>query len=341
MFAYSGEITATGPFEVMEALYTFLTTNGWAVIEDERNHTAKPLHAHFVVSNTGESGTENYIIGVGASLHTNGLNAFVFPRAFKAYTDDDDFIVTPNAPRRAGVDDVWISGIPVWSGDIKCWFHCSASHLVIVLRIQNNYYSSYVGGLETYCLPSEYPNSSAVINPSYARYEYITDSLQVIHGADPYYTWYNRSTSDHYCVPYDSLSNLGSIPYPIFYTKTFNYWDYRSSNAVLTPSGQWWDCLGVSPTSYYWSSAKHDTPITYPAGAETVGFPLFLCNNTISDRVISEETITFGSFKDCIFVPGMAVSVEDVISISGVGDYKIFPDTSSSGWDRFFGIRIS
>ena len=151
--------TASGHIDLAEKLAIFLTTNSELVAAGENwtllEHFPTRSDGEWIYSAPGLTTTEDIIVEIQArsSISLNYYNwalrgaiGYIPGAGFDGHIGDID---------DGSVD--WIPYVPFWNMDIPYWFIANGQRVIVVGKVNNTYQSLYLGYIDAYALPSQYP----------------------------------------------------------------------------------------------------------------------------------------------------------------------------------------
>lgn len=184
-----------------------------------------------ILSNTGMSGQEAVIIGIrewrypAANAHGWGLNGYLL------YESPADWNSNSNSHGRTSYDTTWHHYtthpmLPLINDTMYYWIYSNQQRIVVVVKVQSNYESAYLGFGRRFGTPGDYPYPLCVIGSLYgnsifsstdADHTYIASCNQssnykawIVEPANQYMYW-NGSADQPVFLPRNPFATLGTM----------------------------------------------------------------------------------------------------------------------------------
>jgi hypothetical protein len=214
--------------------------------------------------------------------------------------------------------------LTLWNQSMDYWLWANGRRAVIVVKVGTTYQAAYLGLIQPFASPGQWPYPLAV-GGSLAFYdEPVSDDT----------TWrYNNSSWERSNFPI-SRSFLTGNPYPQGY-------DGQAKLRVRAPDGSWLGFLGYNNYENYMGTNAYNTLWPYAHGLRNLKanldgsvpvFPIMLHRR-------ATPVNAYGVLDGVFATSGAAgVSAESVITV-GYDQFLVFPDGSRSGAMDYFAVR--
>lgn len=158
--------TCTGHLELLDALKTYLTANGWAcladrmeTIDDTSSYAPSSLdHRTLYFKGSGLAGEDEIYIGFQDWQWANTDICNIAIQGFTGFDVNLTFWGQPGAIERYQSYADYINlNLSSSSVEIVYWFIVNGRRVIIITRNSSVYCCAYLGFFLPYCLPSQYP----------------------------------------------------------------------------------------------------------------------------------------------------------------------------------------
>ncbi len=152
--------TAAGHKDLLAKIKTFVTSTGtmgagneWAILRDD---TASSDH-ELILKGPGISGTDEIFVGL-KTYDDAGADYYNFKvDGMTGYVSGNSFETQPGS---AGV-----MGVPLFNSTMPYWIYATAQVIVVGAKVETIYETFYLGFINPYMSPDEFPYPLAVIAP--------------------------------------------------------------------------------------------------------------------------------------------------------------------------------
>jgi len=202
--------------------------------------------------------------------------------------------------------------VPLWNSSIPYWFFASGKRAVVVAKISTYYEFAYLGFIDSYMSPNQFPYPLAVGASMRWYNEPASDS--------PSWRWSYTGPQHSACwTPNADTASIADTTCTLRLRKPDGYWRGHCKNYSYDGRvGQLWPfAVGDDP-----SFLKANLDGSYPL------FPIVLHENNNDGT-----TNTFGEFSDVAMVPGAENAAENAVTIgreTWVVFHDIFRTTAAS-----------
>ena len=165
----SGSVTSfAGTGGLLDTLLTFLVAQGWTQLyrrSSQDSSGENPFGTdceEAIISNTGLSGLESVMIGIreweypGGNAHGWDLNGYTW------YNPDMHWNANYGSTGADSYSNTYEHYdqhpmLPLIDSNMNYWFFCNDQRIVVVVKVQSNYESCYLGFGRRFGNPSDYP----------------------------------------------------------------------------------------------------------------------------------------------------------------------------------------
>ena len=304
-------IVAGGTAFVATDTITFVMTLPWRTLRASAGQ-------NYIWSAPGNDGLANIIVGVNRFLSVAGdyddlqlLGAFGFDAG-------QGFTTQPG-----GNTEEYLPLLRV--GSMPFWFCANGRRVVIVVKVSTNYQSAYLGFINTYASPSQFPYPLA-IGGSMSWGNGVAVALPPVD--DPRWRWSYNGTQMH--------------AFPMAYNGTSL--DSFSQMRLRTPDGTWkgfdFNTADMGTPGKIWPYVGSMNNLRANLDGSYFLLPILLTyDDGISTNVINERN-TYGELDGVAAVTGYNQVSENTVTV-GLLEWLVVQDTFRTTTTDYFALKLS
>ena len=188
-----------------------------------------------ILHNTGLSGTENVLIGIREWNYVAGAANAWDLNGYTTYLADQFWNISEDQHSRSVYDVTWehytqLPMMPLIDDTMYYWFYADEQRIVVVVKVQSNYESCYLGFGDRYGNPTDYPYPL------------------IIKGTASGNLAFSSTSAYHHCIVDDISVTYGT--YNALVVKPDNSWNIYSNSLGLKihPMRDWYNTGIISET---------------------------------------------------------------------------------------------